>query len=188
MKKSEIIDAIRNEDLPGDEIGRMCSKLKAQKEEEATRANLELEKLRLEVELRKTTVGSGHQVAGRHDLYDMTKLIQTYKVEQDMGLYLVNFERACEKARFAQDSWPRRLLSVLPCETAEVIARLSAEDADDYAKVKSSLLKRYRLSAEAFRQKFRNATKRSDASYAEFAYELRCYLVEWMKGGRLVRE
>lgn len=182
MKKSEIIDAIRNEDLPGDEIGRMWAKLKAQKEEEATRANLELEKLRLEVELRKTTVGSGHQVAGRHDLYDMTKLIQTYKVEQDMGLYLVNFERACEKARFAQDSWPRRLLSVLPCEAAEVIARLSAEDADDYAKVKSSLLKRYRLSAEAFRQKFRNATKRSDASYAEFAYELRCYLVEWMKG------
>uniref|UniRef100_A0A6B0VBN8 Putative tick transposon n=1 Tax=Ixodes ricinus TaxID=34613 RepID=A0A6B0VBN8_IXORI len=182
MKKSEIINAIRKEDLPEDEIDRMWAKLKAEKEEEATRATLELEKLRLEVELRKTTVGSGHQVAGRHDLYDMTKLIQTYKVEQDMGLYLVNFERACEKARFAQDSWPRRLLSVLPCEAAEVIARLSADDADDYAKVKSSLLKRYRLSAEAFRQKFRSATKRSDASYAEFAYELRCYLIEWMKG------
>lgn len=44
------------------------------------------------------------------------------------------------------------------------------------------MLKRYRLSAKAFKQKFRSATKKLDASYAEFAYDLRSYLIEWLKG------
>ncbi|KAG0432663.1 hypothetical protein HPB47_020604 [Ixodes persulcatus] len=65
--------------------------------------------------------------------------------------------------------------------TAEVVARLSAGDADDYDKVKSSLLKRYRLSAEAFRQRFRNASKKSSEGYSEFAYGLKTNLIEWLK-------
>ncbi|KAG0438064.1 hypothetical protein HPB47_017158 [Ixodes persulcatus] len=64
---------------------------------------------------------------------------------------------------------------------AEVVARLSAGDADDYDKVKSSLLKRYRLSAEAFRQRFRNASKKSSEGYSEFAYGLKTNLIEWLK-------
>ncbi|KAG0433478.1 hypothetical protein HPB47_019889 [Ixodes persulcatus] len=63
----------------------------------------------------------------------------------------------------------------------EVVARLSAGDADDYDKVKSSLLKRYRLSAEAFRQRFRNASKKSSEGYSEFAYGLKTNLIEWLK-------
>ncbi|KAG0412858.1 hypothetical protein HPB47_010005 [Ixodes persulcatus] len=54
-------------------------------------------------------------------------------------------------------------------QLGQVVARLSAGDADDYDKVKSSLLKRYRLSAEAFRQRFRNASKKSSEGYSEFA-------------------
>ncbi|CAN7938087.1 unnamed protein product [Ixodes hexagonus] len=176
MKKAEIVKAIQEESLDNDEIESIYTASFRAKFKE-----LELEKLRLEVELRRTNGGSGTELAGNRNLYDMSKLIQPFKVGQDMGLYLVNFERACERARFNRDSWARRLLSVLPCEAAGVIARLSAEDSDDYECVKSCLLKKYRLSAEAFRQKFRSVTKKSEASYAEFAYELRSYPIEWMK-------
>lgn len=85
------------------------------------------------------------------------------------------------KGHFSEESWPRKLLSVLPCGAAEVIARLSVEDSDVYAKVKSCLLKRYRLSAEVFSQKFGSATKMSDTSYAEFACEHWSYLIQWLK-------
>ncbi|KAM7312087.1 uncharacterized protein ISCGN_008992 [Ixodes scapularis] len=181
MKKPELVKAIQDEKLDNEEIEEMWEKIKTKKGDEAKFKELELEKLRLEVELRKTSGGRETEVEGTRSLYDMTKLIQAFKVGQDMGLYLVNFERACERARFNRVSWARRLLSVLPCEAAGVIARLSADDSDDYDRVKSCLLKKYRLSAEAFRQKFRGVTKKSEASYAEFAYELRSYLVEWMK-------
>ncbi|CAN7982926.1 unnamed protein product [Ixodes hexagonus] len=181
MKKMELIKAIQEVGLDNGEIEIMWNRIKKRKDDEAKFKELELEKLRLEVELRRTSGGSGTDLAGNRNLFDMSKLIQPFKVGQDMGLYLVNFERACERARFNRDSWARRLLSVLPCEAAGVIARLSAEDSDDYERVKSCFLKKYRLSAEAFRQKFRSVTKKSDASYAEFAYELRSYLTEWMK-------
>ncbi|KAG0426697.1 hypothetical protein HPB47_026203 [Ixodes persulcatus] len=111
----------------------------------------------------------------------MKKLLQPFKVGEDVGLFLVNFERTCEKLSFAPETWPQRLLTLLPCEAAEVVARLSAGDADDYDKVKSSLLKRYRLSAEAFRQRFRNASKKSSEGYSEFAYGLKTNLIEWLK-------
>ncbi|KAG0443936.1 hypothetical protein HPB47_014367 [Ixodes persulcatus] len=111
----------------------------------------------------------------------MKKLMQPFKVGEDVGLFLVNFERTCEKLSFAPETWPQRLLTLLPCEAAEVVARLSAGDADDYDKVKSSLLKRYRLSAEAFRQRFRNAPKKSSEGYSEFAYGLKTNLTEWLK-------
>ncbi|KAG0443861.1 hypothetical protein HPB47_014447 [Ixodes persulcatus] len=181
MKKMELVKAIQEEGLDNDEIEVMWKRIRNRNEDEAKFKELELEKLRLEVELRKTNGGPEMEVAGSRNLYDMSKLIQPFKVGQDMGLYLVNFERACERARFNRDSWPRRLLGVLPCEAAGVIARLTAEEADDYECVKGCLLKKYRLSAEAFRQKFRSVSKKSEASYAEFAYELRSYLIEWMK-------
>ncbi|CAN7941106.1 unnamed protein product [Ixodes hexagonus] len=119
--------------------------------------------------------------ASETESYQMKKLMQPFKVGEDMGLFIVNFERTCEKLSFAPDTWPQRLLTLLPCEAAEVDARLSARDADDYYKVKSTLLKRYRLSAEAFRQRFRNASKKSSEGYSEFAYGLKTNLVEWLK-------
>ncbi|KAH9361351.1 hypothetical protein HPB48_006913 [Haemaphysalis longicornis] len=106
----------------------------------------EVEQLRLEVEMRKMAEVQGVEVAGRQNLCDLSKLMQPFKVGQDVGLFLVNFERTCEKAKLGRSTWARNLLSLLPCEAADVIARLPVEDADNYDKVKDSLLKRFRLS------------------------------------------
>lgn len=51
--------------------------------------------------------------------------------------------------------------------------------------VKSSLLKRYRLSPKAFRQRFRKSTKLKDASYVEFGYNLKLNSVEWLKSAKV---
>lgn len=98
-----------------------------------------------------------------------------------MGLFLVHFERTCERENFAKNTWPQRLLTLLPCEVADIIARMGKEDADDYDRVKASLLKKYRLSAEAFRRKFREIEKAKDESYPEFAYTLKVNLEEWLR-------
>ncbi|XP_070392537.1 uncharacterized protein [Dermacentor albipictus] len=67
---------------------------------------------------------------------------------------------------------------------ADVLARLPADDSDDYDQVKETLLKRFHLSAEAFRQRFRSLNKRQGATFAEFAYELKVNLAEWLKGAK----
>lgn len=143
---------------------------------------LELKRLEVEIE-RVRTAGQRSEAnsAGVHISLKMTELIRPYKLGEDIGLFLVNFERTCEKQGFSRESWPQRLLTLLPGEAAEVIARLSTEEVDDYDKVKSSLLRKYRLSAEAFRRKFRELEKGRSESYTEFAYKLKSNMVEWLK-------
>ncbi|MDD9361343.1 MAG: hypothetical protein PV344_00175, partial [Anaplasma sp.] len=209
MKKSEIIKAI-SDSADDEEISvawellqlakqtrkeeeRLAAEreerlLAAEREERllaADREERELKRLQLEIERQRLDsqnirVGAPER-ASETEPYHMKKLMQPFKVGEDMGLFLVNFERTCQKLSFAPTTWPQRLLTLLPCEAAEVVARLSARDADDYDKVKSSLLKRYRLSAEAFRQRFRNASKKSSEGYSEFAYGLKTNLIEWLK-------
>ncbi|XP_077516778.1 uncharacterized protein LOC144127757 [Amblyomma americanum] len=118
----------------------------------------------------------------------MKDLMQPYRKGEDIGLFLVNFERTCEKAGFIRATWPQCLLTLLSGEAGNVIARLCKEDSDNYDKVKSSLLKKYRMSAEAFRQKFRNAEKQRDESYPDFAYKLIANLGEWLKEAKAYDE
>lgn len=78
-------------------------------------------------------------------------------------------------------TWTQRLLTFLPREAADVVTQLSKENSESYEKVKSSLLRKYRLTAGAFRQRFRSVQKRKDQGYPEFVYELRDHLMEWLK-------
>lgn len=107
-----------------------------------------------------------------------------YRIGGDIALFLVNFERTCEKRGLDESLWSQKLLSVVPGEAAEVLARLSKEDYESYGKVKAALLRKCRLSAEAFRQRFRQA-KGGSESHTEFAYELKSNLKEWLKSAEV---
>ncbi|KAH6946343.1 hypothetical protein HPB50_012872 [Hyalomma asiaticum] len=82
----------------------------------------------------------------------------------------------------AENTWPERLLALLPGEASQVVARLSAAEAGEYSSVKSSLLAKYRLSTEEFRRRFRQERKKSNESFVEFACSLRDNFSEWVKG------
>lgn len=197
MRKPEIIEAIENLEADDDELSECLELIEEEKKEKQRREaeernerlrreaeERELEMKRLEVELVKARSNSGGSEASsgvERKSFRMKDLMQPYRSGEDIGLFLVNFERTCEKAGVTKTRWPQCLLTLLPCEAADVIARLTKEEADDYDQVKSSLLKRYRLSAEAFRQKFRNAVKQKDESYADFAYKLMSNMREWLK-------
>ncbi|XP_077502370.1 uncharacterized protein LOC144113262 [Amblyomma americanum] len=152
----------------------------------AEREERELRRLQLANDQKKLECESSRGMApervSQAESFPMDRLMQPYKIGEDLGYYLVNFERTCEKRGYAKETWPQKLLMVLPCEAATIVARLDAKDADDYEKVKASLLRKYRLSAEEFRQRFRGASKRSSESYAEFAFSLKANLTEWLKG------
>ncbi|XP_077490841.1 uncharacterized protein LOC144101552 [Amblyomma americanum] len=155
-------------------------RLAAEREErELRRLQLANDQKKLECE---SSRGMTPERVSRAESFPMDRLMQPYKIGEDLGYYLVNFERTCEKRGYAKETWPQKLLMVLPCEAATIVSRLDAKDADDYEKVKASLLRKYRLSAEEFRQRFRGASKRSSKSYAEFAFSLKANLTEWLKG------
>ncbi|KAG0428376.1 hypothetical protein HPB47_024639 [Ixodes persulcatus] len=190
-RKPHIIKLIRAAEISEEELLE-CVELKREKEflerdkeeRETKRRADELELRKVELEMRKLEAQSpAREVASVEptERFKMKDLLQPYKLGEDIGLFLVNFERTCEKVRFQRETWPQKLLTLLPCEAADVIARLTREDADNYDQVKAALLKKYRLSTEAFRQRFRQASRKPAQSYPEFAYNLRADLVEWLK-------
>lgn len=193
LRKPELIEAILALGADDDELSE-CVELirereeaegkaeaeKKEEEERKRRHDVEMRRLELEI-IRSRAEGSEASGVAERVVFKMTDLMRSHKLGEDIGLFLVNFERTCERQGFSQETWPQRLLSLLPGEASEVIARLTKEDAADYSKVKSSLLKKYRLSAEGFRQKFRDAVKEKSESYPEFAYKLMANLGEWLK-------
>ncbi|KAM7281438.1 uncharacterized protein ISCGN_006045 [Ixodes scapularis] len=198
MRKPEIIKAIEDCGAGADEISECWSEVQKRRREAELRAaqraaqeelhaaqeglRVAREKLELEMLQRNFDAGEAIVVDNSSKKFDMRALLQPFRVGGDMGLYLVNFERVCVKMGLVESSWPQRLLSLLPAEVADVLARLDPTAADDYASVKSYLLRKFRLSPEAFRQKFRETRKGPDESYAEFAYKLKGFLESWLRG------
>ena len=62
-----------------------------------------------------------------------------------------------------------------------VYVRLSSIEAEDYHKVKSALLKRYQLTEEGFRLKFRESKPEVGESPGQYITRLCNYLSRWMK-------
>ncbi|KAH6938900.1 hypothetical protein HPB50_014687 [Hyalomma asiaticum] len=146
----------------------------------------EIERLRLQLQIVEAKCASSVREENAEIQADarlsMRDLLQPYKMSEDIALFLVNFERTCARVGFDRATWPQKLLTVLPCEAADTLARLPETDADDYNKIKVALLKKFRLSAEAFRRRFRDAQKTTSETFQEFAFNMKADLVEWLKG------
>ncbi|KAH6932703.1 hypothetical protein HPB50_008816 [Hyalomma asiaticum] len=156
------------------------------RKEEAEIQIREIERLRLQLQIVEAKCASSVREENGDIQADarLSKrdLLQPYKMSEDIALFLVNFERTCARVGFDRATWPQKLLTVLPCEAADTLARLPETDADDYNKIKAALLKKFRLSAEAFRRRFRDAQKTTSETFQDFAFNMKADLVEWLKG------
>lgn len=119
MRKPEIIDAISKCGADDDEV------------EECWKAvSMQLKEREVELKLKEMQL----QSLERNDSFDMRGYMQPFKAGSDITLYLVNFERTCSRAALGKETWSQRLLTLLPNEATEIIARMAVEDARDYEK------------------------------------------------------
>ncbi|XP_061193708.1 uncharacterized protein LOC133201936 [Saccostrea echinata] len=95
--------------------------------------------------------------------------------------YLQRFERFAENAKWSKDTWSINLSALLTGTALEVYSRLSPGDAFDYDKLKCSLLQRFRLSEEGFREKFRSSKPEKGENPPQFFAHLDNYLKRWME-------
>ncbi|GFX95989.1 retrovirus-related Pol polyprotein from transposon opus [Trichonephila clavipes] len=65
---------------------------------------------------------------------------------------------------------------------ANLIAREPEEKANDYEHIKGMLLKRFKLSPEAFKIKFKRHCKSAENIWRDFGFELANYFNEWISG------
>lgn len=82
--------------------------------------------------------------------------------------------------KWEKQDWATHLSALLKGKSLEVYSRLSPEDALVYDKLKEALLKRFQMSEEGFRQKFRTCKPESGETSAQFVVRLDNYLGRWI--------
>ena len=99
----------------------------------------------------------------------------------DMEAYLITFERLMSVYEVPQNRWAYRLAPQLTGRAQQAYVAMSTEEAGNYALVKASILRRYDISEETYRQRFRNAVPNDNETYRELAVRTMDLLQKWMK-------
>ena len=142
-----------------------------------------LDMVERQVELEKVKVHTaeiGKDVSVKH-LSKGPKLPHFEDSKDDMDAYLNRFERFAESAGWPQKDWAVSLSALLKGKSLEVYSRLSIAEANDYKKVNTALLRRFALTQEGFRQKFRSCLPESGESAPQFAVRIESYLIRWIE-------
>ena len=158
------------------------------KEKEMEHEMLMMEK---QIELEKAKAaqvhgnGSGHNGSGNG--HNGTKArapkLPSFTEKDDLDAYIERFERFATCQKWDRADWAVNLSALLTGKALEVYSRLSVDDAKDFQKLKEALLKRYQLTEEGFRHKFRESKAEEGESPGQYVVRLSNYLTRWMKLG-----
>ncbi len=98
----------------------------------------------------------------------------------EMDSYLRRFERYAEALHWDKVTWATNLSALLKGKALDVYALLPIEQAMEYDAVKTALLKRYDLTEDGFKSKFRDAKPESGETFSQFSVRLSSYLDRWV--------
>ncbi|GFV08358.1 uncharacterized protein TNCV_327921 [Trichonephila clavipes] len=150
-----------------------------EKERERLDREFQLEKLRLESERLK---GLTSTPEAKVSIYELTKVVPKFEMKDgDIVVFLTLFERQAKESWHRKRHWVSALLALMPSEINQLMAREAEEKFDDYDYIKDLLLKRFKLSAEIFRQKFVKHQRNPAQSWRDFVFEITSYFEEWLE-------
>ncbi len=105
----------------------------------------------------------------------------------NMDSYLARFERYAAIQRWGRDKWSLHLSALLKGKALDVYSRLPIDDALDYDKLKSALLKCFDLTEDGFRRMFKNTKPDHSESFVQYVSRSKNYLDRWFELGKVNR-
>ncbi len=172
-----------------------------QTERENERRKIEEERLLIEqkrlmtereielVNLRRDTVDSESNASSFSPEQFNHKMLPRLPVFQEsvdhITVYLDRFEKYVTINKFPKDTHAMVLSTYLKGSALEVFHRLSIEESQNYEKLKEALLKRYEVTAEQSRKRFREISRNKNETFHQLKVRLEGDLFNWieMSGG-----
>ena len=140
----------------------------------------QMKKLELEHAVEMERAKSMSSSGGGGAKAKLPKLPNFNEKTDSMEAYLKRFERFAEGAGWSRGHWASNLSALLQGRALDVYSRLATSDANDYDKLKTSLLKRFHLTEEGFRSKFRTCKPEQGETAPQFVIRLENYVTSWM--------
>ncbi|KAL5007617.1 hypothetical protein ScPMuIL_016423, partial [Solemya velum] len=158
---------------------------KSEREERATQRAIEIEKSEMAFRLRELEVREKELEKTKGDKSvpqisnKQSVKLPKFQESQDPDVFLKTFEKLAKLHDWDKTEWAIRLVPLLSGKALEAYSRLSDDDNANYDVIKTSILKRYELTSEAYRLKLRNCRQLPDESFKDFTVRLETYLKHW---------
>ena len=101
--------------------------------------------------------------------------------KDDLDSWLLRFERFATISGLPNESWCTSLLALLTGRALEAFCCLSETEATCHDRVKEVLQKRYNLTEDGYRQRFRTCSPEEGENPSMFIVRLKTDLERWMK-------
>ncbi|GFO18459.1 reverse transcriptase [Plakobranchus ocellatus] len=99
----------------------------------------------------------------------------------DFDIWMTRFGRFAESKGWSREKWSSSLCALLTRRALDCYGQLSAEQGKDYDKVKEALMKRYDLTEDGYRRKFRTSKPAEGESPDIFIVRIVTYLDRWIE-------
>ena len=149
---------------------------------EELKAQVEIEKIRAQAGVK--TVGCAAE--GTTGIYadqvkpKLPRLPAFVDGKDDLDSWLLRFERFANTSGWPKENWCTSLSALLTGRALEVFCCSSKTEAIDYDRLKEVLQKRYNLTEDGYRQKFRACTAEDGENSNMFIVHLKIYLERGM--------
>ncbi|XP_070177610.1 uncharacterized protein [Littorina saxatilis] len=163
-------------------------KQEREEEEQRRRQRLyELEEAKLLAELERTRTAAAAPAPIAHDPAIQPVRLKIDKFDEtreELDTFLGRFERAATLSGWDGETWGARVGTLLTGFAADVYLELPLENASNYDAVVESLRSSFRWTADAYRSKFRQATKNEAETFNQYATRLRIWFERWRKSAK----
>ena len=132
--------------------------------------------MKLVSESHKAAAPAATPMSGRPQL----KLVPLTQ-DDDIESFLVTFERIMTAYKIPKEQWTYYLAPQLTGKAQQAFAALSTEESGVYEGVKTAVLLRYGVNEEAYRRRFRAASRREGETNRELAVRLLDLQTKWLK-------
>ena len=99
----------------------------------------------------------------------------------EIDSYLQRFERFARANEWEREKWAVALSALLTGRALDTYSRLSEEAASNYDTLREALFKRYNLTEEGYRDRFRKSHPLKDESPEEYIFRLKTNLEKWIE-------
>ena len=100
--------------------------------------------------------------------------------KDEMDSYLLRFERYATAQKWEPDTWATGLSALLQGKALDVYALMPKEGALNYDKLKVALLKRYELTEEGFKRKYKKCRPENGETFQQFTTRMKSYFTRWI--------
>ena len=148
------------------------------------------QEIREQMEVLRNLVDAGTrrpEAAPRRENDDNLKLSRLTEGD-DIEAYLTTFERMMAAYEVPNSRWLFKLTPMLTGKAQQAYAAMEPDRAAHYGQLKEAILRRYDISEETYRQRFRSAARKDGETYRELATRIEDLLDKWTKSCDTVKK